>query len=231
MNSAHRMPSSPQPTETSPSLLTSVVASVLLATTLGLASCNKGDPKSDTAADAPSKETVSAPADTTEPVPDTVVADASGSPGVPVRYNVESWNKEKVEKVGIDEVEKLQAKLGKVVTTDKNSLDYASNPATKYRFMQDDAAYLDLVDSPKYLELGWYYANPKDTDAEKTTSTAHAKKAYTFARQLLGEDGGKLVADMLGGQIIKNKDVGNHRVELAKCEFYSCMLIVAKPSA
>ena len=115
-----------------------------------------------------------------------------------------------------------------MVSTDENSLDYASNPASKYRFMNTEAPYLDLIDSEKYLELGWYFANPTDSDKEKALSQDHAKKAYQLARQLMGDEGGKLVADMLNGQIVKNKVIGGQRVELAKCEFYSCMLIINK---
>ena len=118
-----------------------------------------------------------------------------------------------------------------MVSTDKNSLDYASNPATKYRFMKTDAPYLDIIDSEKYLELGWYYANPTDSDKEKKLSQNHAKKAHKLARQLMGDEGGTMVADMLNNQITKNKVVGGQKVELAKCEFYSCMLIINKSAA
>lgn len=163
--------------------------------------------------------------------PSTVEGDAAGAAGSPVRYNVGAWGKEPVEAIKIDELDKIQAAFGKVVTTDQNSLDYASNPATKYRFMADDEPYLDIIDSQKYLELGWYYANPTDSEEEKKTSTAHAKKAYKFARQLMGDDGAKIVTDMLGGQVVKNKTAGDQKVELAKCEFYSCMLVLAKPAA
>lgn len=238
-NSAYRKLSPRHAEATFSSFIVSLLATGLLTATLGLTGCNKGndsttdidkagtsattEPKSDKA---PLSKDDSAKAE-----PETVVGEASGVAGVPVRYNVESWNKDKVESVSINDVDKLKDKLGKVVTTDDNSLDYASNIATKYRFMKDDGVYLDLIDSPKYLELGWYYANPTDNDVEKATSISHAQKAYTFARQLMGDEGGKLVADMLGGQIIKSKEVGKYRVELAKCEFYSCMLILAKPSA
>lgn len=220
-------------------LLASVLAIGLIAGSFGLVGCNNNtadnnitetiDPsggKSESTVQDKDKQSDKS----TETVPETVLSETNNS-GVPVRYNVAAWNKTKVDSVEIDELDKIQRNFGKVVTTDEHSLDYASNPATKYRFMKDDAAYLDLIDSQKYLELGWYYANPTDTEAEKAISTAHAKKAYTFARQLMGQEGGKIVADILGGQIIKSKEAGGMKVELAKCEFYSCMLIIAKPSA
>ncbi len=148
--------------------------------------------------------------------------------GTPVSYNVSSWSNEEVKPVSINDVDKIKPTFGKVVTTDENSLDYASNPATKYRFMDTDAPYLDLIDSEKYLELGWYYANPTDSKEEKKLSQAHAKKSYLLARRLMGDDGGKVLSDMLTGQVIKNKTTGGQKIELAKCEFYSCMLVLNK---
>lgn len=161
-------------------------------------------------------------------------ADADGvapEQGVPVSYNVASWGKDSVKPVSLDELEDIQKTFGKVVTTDKNSLDYASNPATKYRFMKADAPYLDVIDSQKYLELGWYYANPTDTEEEKKISEEHAKKAYKLVRQLMGDEGGQILSEMLNGQIIKNKTAGGQKIELAKCEFYSCMIIFNKSQA
>ncbi|KTF07376.1 hypothetical protein MGSAQ_001128, partial [marine sediment metagenome] len=59
----------------------------------------------------------------------------------------------------------------------------------------------------------------------------HAKKAYQLSRQLMGDEGGKMVAEMLSNQIIKNRVMGGQKVELAKCEFYSCMLVINKSAA
>lgn len=165
-----------------------------------------------------------------EPENQPVAVDASGEalPAEPVNYDVSSWSNEAVSPITFNDLDEMKAALGKVVTTDDNSLDYASNIATKYRFMSDDAPYLDLIDSDKYLEIGWYFANPNDSDKEKEISKSHAKHVYTLARKLMGEDGGRSVADILGGQVIKNKTIGGQKIELAKCEFYSCMLILNK---
>lgn len=153
---------------------------------------------------------------------------ATTQQATPVKYDVSAWGADNVEPLNIDELDGIKSTFGEVVSTDENSLDYASNPATKHRFMNADAPYLDIIDSEKYLELGWYYANPTDSDEEKELSQNHAKKAYKLARQLMGDEGGKMVADMLNNQIIKNKVVGGQKVELAKCEFYSCMLVINK---
>jgi hypothetical protein len=173
-------------------------------------------------------------AESTEPEaskPDADLDGATAQQGVPVSYNVASWSSDEVKSVNINELDSLKSSFGKVASTDENSLDYASNSATKYRFMATDAPYLDLIDSEKYLELGWYYANPTDSDKEKDLSKAHAKKAYMVARQLMGNDGGTVLADMLSGQIIKDKTMGGQKIELAKCEFYSCMLVLNKSGA
>ncbi|WP_230658784.1 hypothetical protein [Psychrobacter sp. I-STPA10] len=147
---------------------------------------------------------------------------------VPVSYDVNNWQVGSDERYEVNELKKIQQALGSVVNSDKNSLDYTSNPAIKYRFMNEGQPYLDIIDSQQYLEFGWYYANPTDSDAEKQSSIEHAKKVYQIANNLMGAEGTSLVANILTGQIIKNKTVGGKKVELAKCEFYSCMIILAK---
>jgi hypothetical protein len=216
-----------------PHRLAAVFAAGLMLGSLALTGCNKSEqePVIDAALTQPETEKGETVGAAISKPQQAVQGESAGSAGTPVRYNVAAWGAKQVKPIAIDELDKIQATFGKIVSTDQNSLDYASNPATKFRFMADDAAYLDVIDSQKYLELGWYYANPTDTDAEKDTSVAHAKKVYKLSRQLMGDEGGKLVADMLGGQIVKNKVVGEQKVEIAKCEFYSCMLVLAKPKA
>ena len=206
--------------------LQTFVVSIMMAAGLSLSACNgsQKDVEPDTNSDnAPAAETVQS-----SPTPDTDMDGATVEQGTPVKYDVASWGNSSDKSVSIHELDKIKPAYGKVVSNDENSLDYASNPATKYRFMDTDAPYLDLIDSEKYLELGWYYANPTDSDKEKELSKAHAKKSYQLAQQLMGVDGGKLIAEMLGGQIIKNKTISGQKVELAKCEFYSCMLVLNK---
>lgn len=148
--------------------------------------------------------------------------------GTPVSYDVNSWQADSNKRYELNDIKAIQQALGPIVSTDKNSLDYTSKAAVKYRLMQDNAPYLDVIDSQDYLEFGWYYANPTDSEAEKKASIDHAKKVYQIANNLMGEDGKKLVGNILTGQVVKNKEVGGKKVELAKCEFYSCMLILAK---
>lgn len=147
---------------------------------------------------------------------------------VPVSYDVNNWQVGSEDRYELSELKKIQKALGSVVSTDKNSLDYTSNPAIKYRFMNDSQPYLDVIDSQDYLEFGWYYANPTDSDSEKQTSIEHAKSVYKVAHNLMGKEGTSLVGNILTGQVIKNKTVGGKKVELAKCEFYSCMIIFEK---
>lgn len=214
--------------------LQTLMVSTIMAVGVSLSACNSNT-ESDTAAKEAgadnSEQTASATSKTEKSNANADLDGATATQATPVKYDVASWGTAKVTSLSIDELKKIQSAFGKVVSTDENSLDYASNPASKYRFMQDDAPYLDLIDSEKYLELGWYFANPTDSDKEKELSQNHAKKAYQLARQLMGDEGGKLVADMLGGQIVKNKTIGGQKVELAKCEFYSCMLVINKSAS
>ncbi len=193
---------------------------------MSLSACNNSNQETEAEADTSTEQVATEVSDKA-----TDVDGAVAEQGVPVSYNVGSWGSESVKPVSINELGDIQATFGSVVTTDENSLDYASNPATKYRFMKADAPYLDVIDSQKYLELGWYYANPTDSDKEKELSAAHAKKSYKLARQLMGDEGGQVISDMLNGQIIKNQTTGGQKIELAKCEFYSCMIIFNKLEA
>lgn len=200
---------------------------IMMAAGVSLSACN-GSTKDTNSEVASDNTTEQAKPAQVSPTPEADLDGATAQQGSPVKYNVSSWGGKQVQPVSIQEVDQIKATFGKVVSTDENSLDYASNPATKYRFMDTDAPYLDLIDSEKYLEIGWYYANPTDSDKEKELSKAHAKKSYQLARQLMGDEGGKVLSDMLSGQIIKNKTTGGQKIELGKCEFYSCMLVLNK---
>ena len=213
--------------------LQTLMVSTIMAVGVSLSACDSNK-ESVTIEDASAEKSEQTVAETTKEENTTAHADLDGATaqqGTPVKYDVASWGTGKVKTLNVDELSEIKSAFGKVVSTDENSLDYASNPASKYRFMKADAPYLDLIDSEKYLELGWYFANPTDSDNEKKLSKNHAKKSYQLARQLMGDEGGKLVADMLNGQIAKNKVIGGQKVELAKCEFYSCMLVINKSAA
>lgn len=214
--------------------LQTLMVSMIMAVGVTLSGCDstKEDAQNPEASAASTSE--QSAADTSTQTTPTKTADLDGATaqqGIPVKYEVASWSAAPADPLTVDALDDIKSTFGKVVSTDENSLDYASNSASKYRFMDTDAPYLDLIDSEKYLELGWYYANPTDSKKEKELSQNHAKKSYMLARQLMGDEGGKLIADMLGGQIIKNKTVGGQKIELAKCEFYSCMLVLNKADA
>ena len=212
-------------------ILQNVVIGITMIAGVSLSACDSANQSvGEVAADSTEQSTEKEPL-ASRPAADADLDGATVGQGTPVDYDLSTWSKDSVETLTIQDFDKIKATFGKVMSTDENSLDYASNPATKYRFMDTDAPYLDLIDSTKYLEVGWYFANPTDTEKEKDLSRAHAKKAYKLARQLMGDDGGKVLADMLNGQIIKNKTIGGQKIELAKCEFYSCMLVLNKSEA
>ena len=212
-------------------ILQNVVIGITMIAGVSLSACDSANQSvGEVAADSTEQSTEKEPL-ASRPAADADLDGATVGQGTPVNYDLSTWSKDSVETLTIQDFDKIKATFGKVMSTDENSLDYASNPATKYRFMDTDSPYLDLIDSTKYLEVGWYFANPTDTEKEKDLSRAHAKKAYKLARQLMGDDGGKVLADMLNGQIIKNKTIGGQKIELAKCEFYSCMLVLNKSEA
>ena len=212
--------------------LQTFLASTIMAVGVSLSGCNSNT-DNDQSVDAGASE--QAVTDTTSAddsaATNTEVEAGTAQQGTQVKYDVSAWGNESVNSINVGDLDGIQSTFGKVLSTDENSLDYASNPAAKYRFMDTEAPYLDIIDSEKYLELGWYFANPTDSDEEKELSQNHAKKAYQLARKLMGDEGGNLVADMLNVQIIKNKTIGGQKVELAKCEFYSCMLVINKADA
>ena len=210
--------------------LQSFVIAITAVAAISLSACN--DSKQSTVEKVASGISAEEPvAEAPNKTSDTDLDGATVDKGIPVKYDVSAWNGEAVKTISIDELDSIQSTFGKIVATDENSLDYASNPATKYRFMSTEAPYLDVIDSQKYLEVGWYYANPTDSDEEKELSKTHAKKAYKVSRQLMGDDGSKVLSEMLSGQIIKNQTIGGQKIELAKCEFYSCMLVFNKAAA
>ncbi len=206
--------------------LQTFMVSIMMAAGIALSACNgsKQNAQSDTAVE-PTSENQSVEIGS-EPSVD--LDGATAQQGAPISYDIASWSDEGIKSISVNDVDKIKPTFGKVAATDEHSLDYASNPATKYRFMSTDAPYLDLIDSNRYLELGWYYANPTDSDEEKELSQAHAQKAYKFAQQLMGDEGKSVLSNMLSGQVIRNKMIGGQKIELAKCEFYSCMLVLNK---
>lgn len=144
-------------------------------------------------------------------------------------YDVESWPKVESESMDLEDLEAIKSSLGSVVSTDQEALDFVGQDAMKYRFMKEHDPYLEVIDSEGYLEIGWYYANQNDSEAEKAMSLLHAQKAYQLMQRLFGGAGAKLVEKMLRGQSLQNYPINHYTIEVAKCEFYSCMVVIKKP--
>ena len=165
--------------------LQTLMVSTIIAVGVSLSACNSNT-ESDTAAKEAgadnSEQTAAETSKAENPNANADLDGATAAQGTPVKYDIASWGTAKVTSLSIDELKKIQSAFGKVVSTDENSLDYASNPASKYRFMQDNAPYLYLIDSEKYLELGWYFANPTDSDKEKEISIICGSKPASLIR-------------------------------------------------
>ena len=162
--------------------LQTLLVGTIMATALSLSGCdsNKNDPETSDAATDSSAQAVTEPQVQDNAASDSDLDGAVAEQGTPVKYDVSAWSNEKVEPLKVTELDGIKTTFGKVLSTDENSLDYASNPASKYRFMKTDAPYLDIIDSEKYLELGWYYANPTDSDTEKSTVKTMPKKPTSW---------------------------------------------------
>ncbi len=149
--------------------------------------------------------------------------------GDPVVYPFADWQKQTGVNVSIQDIESIKTALGAVNRTDEQrSIDFSGKLAVKYSFQPESAPYLDLIDSPQFIELGWYYANPSDTDDEKRQSIENTGKIYKIAKGLFAKEGEELVEDIVNKQVIKQKTINNIYVEVAKCEFFSCMIVIKK---
>ncbi len=203
---------------------------LLLSSTLSLAMLGCQKPVQQPATKDGAVTAVSATSSTSLTLPNTATAttSATATTARPVDYPFKAWQQQPIVKLSLKDTPALLAVLGTLQSTDPKSLDYAGNIAKKYRFSDEAAPYLELIDSPYYLELGWYYANPTDSDSEKATSVSHARKAYQMAQGLFGNEGSILMRDILGGKIVKDKGMNGKNITLAKCEFFSCQIIVKK---
>ena len=154
----------------------------------------------------------------------------------PVSYPFHQWQQTPVTPIKVKDIKAvnqfLTAQFGKktnLPTVDTRSLDFSSNLATQYRYTLATAPYFEVIDSPKYIELGWYYASPTDQAKEKQLAVSYAANAYQLARAWLGNQAGaKLVESILAGDTIKNQTINGVNVAMAHCESFSCMLVLKK---
>ncbi len=148
-----------------------------------------------------------------------------------IRYNSHLWSTGATTPIDIDDVASIKAVLGEIKSTDKQMLDYQSNPAKLYRYMKDEEPYLDLINSDELIEFDWYFALPENTENERITSVKHAQNMHGLVRQLLGINGGVLVKDMLAGKVKQNVTIGGQQVMVAKCHLNRCLLVIKKTKA
>ena len=149
----------------------------------------------------------------------------------PVVYPINDWQQQTLaNKVSIHDTEAMTLLLGQPITIDTQNLDYRSNVASKYSFAKIGEPYFDLLDSPMYIELQWYYASAYDNASVKNISIQHAKTAFQLTQNWFGQDGSDIVAHMVQGQPIKNTSYHGILVELARCDNYHCDLVVKKPT-
>lgn len=104
----------------------------------------------------------------------------------PVVYPINQWQQQTLaNKVSIHDTEAMTLLLGQPISIDKQSLDYRSNVASKYSFAKIGEPYFDLLDSPMYIELQWYYASAYDNASVKNISIQHAKNSVSSDPKLV----------------------------------------------
>ncbi len=154
----------------------------------------------------------------------------------PVSYPFHQWQQTPINPIKVKDINAvnqfLTAQFGKkpnLPTVDTRSLDYSGNLATQYRYTLATAPYFEVIDSPKYIELGWYYASASDHVKEKQLAISYAANAYQLARAWLGNQAGAtLVESMLAGDTINNQTINGMNIAIARCEAFSCMLVLKK---
>ena len=201
---------------------TSLLSMLLISGSL-LSACHKNIASSDgqTASAAASQAAASQVAAQT--------ANKGTSDNRPVQYPIAQWQQTPAPTgLTVKNIEALKVLVGPIKRTDKEFLDYFSNPATKYSAADLAVPPFDIIDSAHFVELDWYYASPNDPNSQKQQSIDYAAKVYHIARGWFGELGGVLVADMLSGKVIRDYPIRNTTIEIAKCEHFTCTLVVKK---
>lgn len=151
----------------------------------------------------------------------------------PVNYPFMRWQAQPVTKLTLTDInainQRISQQFGKAPKTDTTSLDFNSNLATQYQFANPATPYFDVIDSAKFVEIAWYYPNTNDHIREQQLGINYAGYVYQLARGWLGSrEGGKLVEHMLMGQTVRNQTINGVGIAIAKCEFFSCMLVLKK---
>lgn len=145
-------------------------------------------------------------------------------------YAFETWAAQKAQPISVDNVNDAFAVMGMRPQERGTTLDFSGNKADQYKLRNaKQSAYINLVNSPKHIELTWI--KPIDTDNAKDSvaSIENTQKAYQYARSLLGEKGGMLVKSMVTEADFQAPAVINgHPISLARCDYFYCSLVVGK---
>ena len=147
----------------------------------------------------------------------------------PVHYNVDAWAM-----ASMGNLATAKTRLGATGIT-AEGLDIQGNHAKITRLAGNYEPPLALIESDHFIELVWYYAPDVDTQQNKDTSLAHAKKAHAFFTTLLGKAGHTLIEQLLNDKDGHGSDDGDKaatlppNVRLANCQDYECRVVIIKP--
>lgn len=143
-----------------------------------------------------------------------------------VVYDITSWHASPV-MTAQDKFEQIKTLIG-ATATQEETLDFHGQPAKKYNYSAGHEPPLYVIESDAMFEISWYFAQPKDSDAVKADSIAHAKKAYGATTALYGDDGKAIMATILAGQTAEVSLTKPHHLLKATCHHYTCQLIIQK---
>lgn len=172
-----------------------------------------------------------------KPAPD-ITTDTQTKAYLPVVYDVATWQGQTQLEAPLGDVAALLSTIG-ASASQGEYLDIDGIAATQYRFHAPHEPVIYAVDSPNYLELAWYFASAKDSDADKAASIRYANKAFALSSRILGEQDARalFVAMLEDGQADEAGDPDTPKriapslpqgVRLAKCQAYQCQLVFKK---
>lgn len=143
----------------------------------------------------------------------------------PVVYTPSEWATSEHLPKPFDDSQKLMANLGAVAVRE-TGLDFDGKTADVYRYHSKSEPPLYVVDSDDFFEINWYFASPKDSDKDKAVSVAYAKAVHSIMRQILGDEGTKLMDKLLNQQ----SATAVRGVAYAHCRTYQCQIVLQKAS-
>lgn len=108
--------------------------------------------------------------------------------------------------------------------TSETALDMNGEQASLYRYHNKNEPVLYVIDSDSFFEMVWYYPTALDTDKDKATANAYAKRTYAIAKSALGNQAFDFYDNLLNSK----QPTLPKGVALAECGDYLCKAVFEK---